>query len=79
MTTPRSPNSLNWVELALETDVAVGFHLDDSMFWTRRKDLWSDPNNVEALDWDGTPSTGRRLDWAPEAGNRHRRCASTAR
>jgi hypothetical protein len=25
-------------ELALETDVAVGFHIDDSMFWTRRKD-----------------------------------------
>lgn len=49
--------------LALETDVAVGFHLDDSMFWNRRKDLWSDPNNVEALDWDGTPCTGRRLAW----------------
>jgi len=49
--------------LALETDVAVGFHIDDSMFWARRKDLWSDRNNVEALDWDGTPCTGRRLDW----------------
>jgi hypothetical protein len=49
--------------LALETDVAVGFHLDDSMFWAKRKDLWSDPKNVEAMDWDGTPSTGRRLDW----------------
>jgi hypothetical protein len=42
-------------ELALETDVAIGFHIDDSMFWVGRKDLWSDPNNVEALDWDGTP------------------------
>src|SRR5260221_337289 len=50
-------------ELALETDVAVGFHIDDSMFWAKRKDLWSDPKNVEALDWDGTPCTGRRLDW----------------
>ncbi len=50
-------------DLALETDVAVGFHIDDSMFWARRKDLWSDPINVEALDWDGTPCTGRRLDW----------------
>jgi len=49
--------------LALETDVAVGFHIDDSMFWAKRKDLWSDPKNVEALDWDGTPCTGRRLDW----------------
>lgn len=49
--------------LALETDVAVGFHIDDSMFWAKRKDLWGDPNNVEALDWEGTPCTGRRLDW----------------
>jgi hypothetical protein len=49
--------------LALETDVAVGLHIDDSMFWANRKDLWSDPQNVEALDWEGTPSTGRRLDW----------------
>jgi hypothetical protein len=49
--------------LALETDVAVGFHIDDSMFWAKRKDLWSDPNNVEALDWDGTPCTGRSLEW----------------
>jgi hypothetical protein len=51
-------------DLALETDVAVGFHIDDSIFWSVRNDLWSDPANVEALDWDGTPSTGRRLDWS---------------
>jgi hypothetical protein len=57
-------------ELALETDVAVGFHVDDSMFWTRRKDLWSDPNNIEALDWDGTPNTGRRLDWQTSPGGK---------
>jgi hypothetical protein len=57
-------------ELALETDVAVGFHIDDSMFWARRKDLWSDPNNVEALDWDGTPCTGRRLDWQTGPGSK---------
>ena len=50
-------------ELALATDVAVGFHIDDSMFWAKRKDLWSDPQNVEALDWDGTPCTGRSLHW----------------
>ena len=64
MMTPRSPSSSSLrFSLALETDVAVGFHIDDSMFWARRKDLWSDPKNVEALDWDGTPCTGRRLDW----------------
>ena len=56
-------------ELALETDVAVGFHIDDSMFWARRKDLWSDPNNVEALDWVGTPSTGRSLYWQTGPGS----------
>ena len=54
-------------ELAIETDVAVGFHLDDSMFWAARTDLWSDPKNVEALDWDGTPCTGRRLEWSKVA------------
>jgi hypothetical protein len=57
-------------ELALETDVAVGFHIDDSIFWGRRKDLWSDPNNVEALDWDGTPCTGRLLDWQTAPGSK---------
>ena len=51
-------------ELALETDVAVGFHIDDSIFWRNRKDLWNDPQNVEALDWDGTPNTGRCLNWS---------------
>ena len=55
-------------ELAVETDVAVGFHIDDSMFWTRRKDLWSDPLNIETMDWDGTPNTGRRLDWQTAPG-----------
>ena len=63
-------------ELALETDVAVGFHIDDSMFWARRKDLWSDPNNVEALDWDGTPSTGRRLNWQTGPGSQAGCCAT---
>jgi hypothetical protein len=52
--------------LALETDVAVSFHIDDSMFWGRRKDLWSDPKNVEALDWHGTPCTNRQLLWGKE-------------
>jgi len=50
-------------DLAIQTDVAVGFKIDDSMFWARRKDLWTNPSNVEAMDWEGTSSTGRRLDW----------------
>ena len=51
--------------IALKYNIAVGFHVDDSMFWARRKDLWSDADNVEWLDWDQTPSTGRRIDWGP--------------
>jgi hypothetical protein len=53
-------------DLALETDVAVGFHIDDSIFWARREDLWSDPRNVESMDWDGTPCKSRRLDWGKQ-------------
>lgn len=52
--------------LAIETNVAVGFHIDDSMFWANRKDLWSNPQNVEAMDWNGTPCTSRRLDWSKD-------------
>ncbi len=51
--------------IALKQKVAIGFHLDDSMFWARRNDLWRSPDNVEWLDWDGTPTTGRRIDWGP--------------
>jgi hypothetical protein len=53
----------NAFDIALETNVAVGFHLDDSMFWRRRKDL-NTVDNVEWLDWNRTPNTGRRLDWS---------------
>ena len=54
-------------DIALARDVAVGFHLDDSIFWSRRHALFSDPGNIERGDWDGPLSTGRRLDWGPEA------------
>ncbi len=53
-------------EIALEQEIAVGFHIDDSMFWARRADLWEDPSNVEWLDWEGTPNTGRTIVWSPE-------------
>lgn len=52
-------------DIALARDVAVGFHIDDSMFWGRRRDLLADPRNVERMDWDGPLSTGRRLAWGP--------------
>lgn len=53
-------------EIALEQNIAVGFHIDDSLFWGRRTDLWSDPANIEWLDWVKTPSTGRTILWGPE-------------
>lgn len=50
-------------KVALETGVAVGFHIDDSMFWGRLKEL-NTPDNLEWLDWKRTLNTGRRLDWS---------------
>jgi hypothetical protein len=50
--------------IALETGVAFGLHIDDLMFWGRLKEL-DTPANIEWLDWKGTPNTGRLLDWSP--------------
>ena len=52
--------------VARENDVAIAFHVDDSLSWGRRKDLLSDPDNIETADWKQRPSTGRRADWGPE-------------
>jgi len=52
-------------DIALARGVAVGFHLDDSMFWRGRRDLIEDVRNIERADWDSRPSTARRLDWGP--------------
>jgi hypothetical protein len=49
--------------IAIENNVAVGFHIDDSMFWGRLAEL-NQPENIEWLDWNQTPDTGRRLDWS---------------
>jgi hypothetical protein len=50
--------------IALAEGVAVGFHLDDAMFWSNRTDLIGNAANVEWTDFSGTPSTGLLLDWA---------------
>ncbi len=50
-------------DIALKNNIAVGFHVDDSMFWERVSNL-NKPENVEWTDWKGTPNTGRRLDWS---------------
>ena len=52
-------------EIALERHIAIGFHIDDSMFWGRRRDLLADPANVERAGWTDPPANGRRLDWGP--------------
>jgi hypothetical protein len=52
--------------VARENDVAVALHIDDSMSWGRRKDLLSNPDNIETADWSQIPSKGRRLDWGPD-------------
>ena len=52
--------------VARENDVAVAFHIDDSIVWGHRKDLLSDPDNIETADWKQVPSTGRRADWGPK-------------
>lgn len=54
----------NAFEVAEDKDVAVGFHIEDSMFWNKRKDLWSDKNNVEWSDWKGTVVPHRLIGWA---------------
>lgn len=52
--------------LARSKNVAVGFHLDDHMFWDTRADLIHDKGNIEWTDWKGSESTHRRLDWGLE-------------
>ncbi len=50
-------------DIALDTGVAVGFHIDDSMFWSRLKIL-NARDSIEWLDWKGELNTGQRLDWS---------------
>ena len=51
-------------DIALSENIAVGFHIDGAMFWGKRQDLIGNPENVEWTDFDGTPATGLKLDWA---------------
>ncbi len=51
-------------DIALSENVAVGFHVDDAMFWSKRGDLINDPTNIEWTDFDATPATGLFLEWA---------------
>src|ERR1700722_16160143 len=49
--------------VARENDVAVALHLDDSMAWGERKDLLSNPDNIETADWKQVPNKARSLQW----------------
>jgi hypothetical protein len=51
--------------VAEETNIAVGFHIDDSMFWNKREDLWSNRNNVEWSDWNRTVVPHRVIGFVP--------------
>ncbi len=51
--------------IADEKNVAVAFHIDESMFWINRPDLWSNPDNIEWIDWNGTIFPQRYISWAP--------------
>ncbi len=50
--------------IAAAENIAVGFHIDDSMFWSKRTDLINDPDNVEWTDFSGSRSNGLLLTWA---------------
>ena len=52
-------------EIAIDNNLAIGFHLDDGMYWAKRDGLWSNPENVEWTDWQGTLNEGRFVDWIP--------------
>jgi hypothetical protein len=52
--------------VAIQKDVAVGFHIEDSMFWNSRQDLWSDKNNVEWSDWQATVVAHRIIGWVAD-------------
>lgn len=52
-------------EIAAAKNVAVVFHIDDSMFWMNQKALWQNAQNVEWSDWAGSPIQQRIIGWAP--------------
>jgi hypothetical protein len=51
--------------IALEKNVAVEIHIDESMFWMQRSDLWNNVNNVEWSDWNQTIIPHRYVGWIP--------------
>ncbi|HEY9754358.1 MAG TPA: hypothetical protein V6C97_04295 [Oculatellaceae cyanobacterium] len=52
-------------DIARRRNIAVGFHIDDQMFWDKRAAL-NDKSNLEWSNWDGALCTSRKLDWGPK-------------
>jgi hypothetical protein len=52
-------------KIAEQKNVAIMFHIDESMFWINRTDLWNTPANIEWSDWNGTVLPHRYISWAP--------------
>lgn len=52
-------------KIAEDKNLAVVFHIDESMFWNNRPDLWNNPDNVEWSDWNATVLPHRYISWAP--------------
>jgi len=52
-------------QIAEQKNVALMFHIDESMFWINRPDLWNNPSNTEWSDWNGTVLPHRYVSWAP--------------
>ena len=63
--------------VARENDVAVAFHIDDSMCWGERKDLLSNPDNIETADWKTRTQHGPALIGVPSQPDFRPRCVST--
>lgn len=61
-----------------ELDVAVGFHIDDSMYWNDRDDLIAD-DTVEWSSFDGTLTERRYVFWALDSVMAPQLCYGSAR
>ena len=49
--------------VARQTGLATLLSIESHYMWEARRDLWSKPENVEWMDWKGTPHPNRYMDW----------------
>ncbi|TWU62610.1 hypothetical protein V7x_43450 [Crateriforma conspicua] len=52
--------------MARKHKIAIGFHIDESKYWSSYKPFQNKPEILEWSDWEGTPSTGQHLNWGRE-------------